>query len=333
MGYLPAKDGTRHPNPLDPIGLMDAAAELGLAGVEFPLPSTQMLPPDQRLPGETPGTAQSQTLSPERVKAELDRRGLVMVPDYMAIVNAEPEEIKAYLRAVVAVGANVVRSTLSNVLCGDRRKLEGGWEARLEAVADRLNGVLPYAEDLGVCIAMENHQDASCDDLLLLAEMTNHSPSFGVTLDAGNPLAVGEGPVETAERLAPIIRHVHCKDYTIHFAPEGYRLVRCAAGDGVVDFPAIIKLLHDTGNEVTFGIEIAAQATRTIPFLEMGWWACYPPTPATRLIPALQLLWENGRPMDEPYSSAWERGEGSETVSAEEWDVVRRSVDYFRSIS
>ena len=333
MGYLRTKDGVSHPNPLDPIALMDVAKDLGLAGVEFPLPSTQMFPPDQRLSSEIKASVLSQTLSPQRVKEELDRRGLVMVPDYMALVNATPEEIKEYLNAVVAVGARVVRSTLSNVLCGDRRTLEGGWETRLEAVAKRLNEVLPYAEDLGVCIALENHQDASCDDLLLLAEMTNNSPSYGVTLDAGNPLAVGEGPVETAERLAPLIRHVHLKDYTIHFAPEGYRLVRCAAGDGVVDFPAILDILKRNGGDVSYGIEIAAQATRTIPLLEMGWWACYPPIPATQLIPALKILWEKGRPMGEPYSSAWERGEDSEAVSAEEWDVVRRSVAYFKTIA
>ncbi|MBW3622160.1 MAG: sugar phosphate isomerase/epimerase [Armatimonadetes bacterium] len=332
MGYLPTKDGQPHPRPLGPIGLMDAAVELGLSGVEFPLPSKQMLPPDQRLSASTAGVQVSQTLTPERVKEELDRRGLTMIPDYMVIVNAEVEETVAYLKAALTVGATVVRATLSNILCGDRRKLEEGWEARLEAVAKKMNALIPYAEDLGVCIALENHQDASCDDLLLLAEMTGNSPAFGVTLDAGNPLAVGEGPVETAERLAPIIRHVHMKDYTIHFAPEGYRLVRCAAGDGVVDFPAIMEILRKTGNEVTYGIEIAAQPTRTIPLLEVGWWACYPPTPATQLIPALQILWEKGRPMDEPYASAWERGADSQAVSAEEWDVVRRSVDYFRSI-
>jgi hypothetical protein len=39
MGYLAARDGTRHPDPLDPVGLMDAVRKLGLAGVEFPLSS------------------------------------------------------------------------------------------------------------------------------------------------------------------------------------------------------------------------------------------------------------------------------------------------------
>lgn len=33
---------------------------------------------------------------------------------------------------------------------------------------------------------------------------------------------------------------------------------------------------------------------------------------------------------ERPYSSAWERGEGSAVVVAEEWDLVRRSVEYFQ---
>src|SRR5207253_10391365 len=107
--------------------------------------------------------------------------------------------------------------------------------------------------------------------LIRLAEMSGNSPAFGVTLDTGNPLSVGEEPVEAARRLAPLIRHVHLKDYTIHFAPEGYRLVRCAAGAGVIDFLEILRIVRESAHDVIPGIEIAAQHTRTIPLLEEGW--------------------------------------------------------------
>src|SRR5207237_1970735 len=102
-------------------------------------------------------------------------------------------------------------------------------------LAERLREVLPVAEELGLALAVENHQDATTEDLIRLYEMSGSSPAFGITLDTGNPLSVGEEPVEAAERLAPLVRHIHLKDYTIHFAPEGYRLVRCAAGDGCID--------------------------------------------------------------------------------------------------
>ncbi len=313
IGMLATKAGECHPEPLTAIGLMDAAVEQGYAGVEMPLPRPEVMGLDA-------------------FRAALEERGLCFVSDFMVLVDADVETVRHYLEASASVGATVVRACLSRVLCGDRRVLAEGWEGRLSAIADRLKEVLPVAEDLGVCIALENHQDATSEDLLGLAERVGHSPAYGVTLDTGNPLAVGEGPLEAARRLAPIIRHVHMKDYTIHFAPEGYRLVRCAAGDGVIDFPAILQIVRNNGHRVIPGNEVAAQPTRTIPLLEEGWWDCYPPTPSRTLIAALRVLWEKGRPAHEPYSSAWERGEDSATVAAEEWDVVRRSTAYFRSI-
>jgi hypothetical protein len=109
-------------------------------------------------------------------------------------------------------------------------------------------------------------------------------------------------------------------------------LVRCAAGQGCIDFPAILDIVWKNGHDVTPGIEIAAQPTRTIPLLEKEWWSCYPRRDAHELTGALKVLWEKGRPASEPYSSAWERGETSEAVAKEEWDVVRKSVEYFKRI-
>ena len=56
------------------------------------------------------------------------------------------------------------------------------------------------------------------------------SESVGVTLDAVNPLAVAEEPLEYARALGPLIKHVHLKDYRIYATPEGFRLVRCPLG-------------------------------------------------------------------------------------------------------
>ncbi len=324
MGYLKTKSGEAHPDPLGPIGLMDAAVELGLIGVEMPL-STRVPSFDGQYVETAPLT--------EDLRDALAARGLRIVADFGALLDHDPQHLRDYLRIVAQVGATVMRATLSHLLCGDRRPMSGGWETHLQAVAGRLREILPAAADLGICIAVENHQDATTDDLLRLAEMTGHHPSFGITLDTGNPLAVGEEPLEAARRLAPIIRHLHLKDYTLHFAPEGYRLVRCAAGEGVIDFPAILEIVRENGHALLPGIEVAAQATRTIPLLEPGWWDEYPPRPAKSFAAALRLLWEKGRPAEEPYSSAWERGEDSRAVSAQEWEQVRGSVAYFRKLA
>jgi sugar phosphate isomerase/epimerase len=321
MGYIPLKDGTANPSPLGPIELMDRAADLDLIGVEIPLTS--------RVPSFEGRVVELAAFASDLGSA-LRERNLRVVADYGVIVDTDAEDFRQYLRMSQRLGAPVVRATLSNVLCGDRRTCAGGWPAQLAACAARLREVLPLAEDLGIAIAVENHQDATTDDLLRLADIVGDSPAFGITLDTGNPLAMAEDPAEAARRVAHLIRHVHLKDYTIHFAPEGYRLARCAAGDGVIDFPAILAIVRANGHKVLPGIEIAAQATRTIPFLDRGWWSTYPPRDVTDLIMPLQLLWSKGRPATDPYASAWEHEANGAEVLAEEWALVERSVQYFR---
>jgi sugar phosphate isomerase/epimerase len=322
MGYIPLQDGSANPSPWTAIELMDRAVELGLAGIEIPL--TSRVPSFEGRIVEVVGPA-------AELGEMLRERAMRVVADFGVVVENDAEVFRQYLRMAKSTGATVVRATLSNVLCGDRRTCPGGWPAWLEAVAARLREVLPLAEELGLTVAVENHQDATTDDFLRLAQMVGNHPSFGVTFDTGNPLAMAEDPVDAARRMAHLIRHVHLKDYTIHFAPEGYRLVRCAAGDGAIDFSAILAIVKANSHNVTPGIEIAAQATRTIPFLDYGWWSTYPPRSAAELIGPLQILWSKGRPANEPYSSAWERGASGQEVLTEEWAVVTRSVEYFRS--
>ena len=315
MGYLATKEGVKVAEPLGLIGLMEAAAEMGLAGVDIPVTA--------------PGTP-----SPETLRDALAARDLRIVAEGMVILDGTIADWRHYLETAAFLGASVARAILSPMLCGDRRPLSdsGGWPAYRERVTARLKDVLPIAESLGVALALENHQDCTSGDLLALFDASGHSPAFGVCLDTGNPLAVGEGPVEFAERVGPLIRHLHLKDYTIHFAPEGYRLVRCAAGTGCVDFPAILEIARANGHDLLPGVEVAAQPTRTISLLEDWWWACYPPEQTTFLPEALRVLWAKGIAVDAPYSSVWERGDDSGAVSAEEWRLVRESVEYFRSL-
>lgn len=323
MGYIPTLSNELHPTPLSPLGLMDAAVELGLGAVELPL--------DSVVPSFDGREAHVQSSAIDIIR-ELKSRNLSIVADYGAVLDKNADDLISYLHKASSAGAIVVRVTLSHLLCGDRRNLSGGWEPYLNALADRLNQVLPAAESLGICVAVENHQDASSDDLLRLWDLTHNSPAFGVTLDTGNPLAVGEDPVEFTKRIAHIVRHIHMKDYTLHYAPNGYRLVRCAAGDGVIDFPEILETVRGNGHDVLPALEVAAQSTRTIPILEKDWWDHYPDGHFQNLIPVLQLLWEKGLSAEFPYSSAWERGKDSAAVAQEEWEIVRKSAAYFHTI-
>ena len=313
MGYLKTLSGESHPRPLSVIDLMDEAVELKLAGVEIPV---------DRL-GEIPLIA---------IKEALNERKMRIVADTMTVLEADVVQWRTLLENSAFLGAKVVRTLLSGILCGDRRGFSGGWENHFQACVARLKEILPIVSDLGLCIAVENHQDATTEDLLNLHDALKCHPDFGVVLDTGNPLAVGQDPVQAAKDLSHLIRHLHLKDYTIHFAPEGYRLVRCANGEGVIDFPEILSIVSRNGHELMPGIEIAAQATRTIPVLESTWWDQLPAREAKEFAPTLQILWEKGKNKGEPYSSAWESGENSEKVSLEERSILEKSSRYFHSL-
>jgi sugar phosphate isomerase/epimerase len=320
LGYVPSLDGTPNPSPSPLSSLVDAADRFDLSGVEFPLAA--VVP---SFDGKFVATAGAAEELLERVRDQ----GLTLIADYGSILANDAEPLCAYLRTATKAGATTVRATLSHLLCGDRRSLPDGWPPYFEALGQRLREVLPLAEELGLVLAVENHQDVTSTDLIDLYMDSGLSPAFGVTLDTGNPLAVGEDPVEFAARIRPLIRHVHLKDYTVHPAPNGYSLVRCAAGDGVIDFPSILRIVRGNGHTILPSVEIAAQATRTIPLLESSWWEHHRPAQTQHLIAALRVVWDHLGAHEASGSSAWARGESSEVIVREEWELVERSVDYF----
>ncbi len=325
MGYLSAKDGSRPASPLSRKALLDYALARGLAGVEISLASVVPAFDGTQIETEEPNLDW---------KALFAQRQAQVVADYGVLTDFSEENNRQAIAQASEAGAKTMRFLFSHVLCGDRRLLKAGeFEEKWRATVERLKGLLPFAHEKGVSLALENHQDLTSDEIAygLWLEVEKH-PAFGVTLDTGNALAVGEDPLAFAEKIASLVRHVHLKDYTIHFAEKGYHLVRCAAGDGCIPFSALIETIQRASPEATFALEVAALSTRTIPILETSWHREFSDEQLYHLPQALRTLWKFGRPADAPYATAYERGEGSEAIAAEEWRCVERSLAYFAAL-
>jgi sugar phosphate isomerase/epimerase len=290
---------------------MDLAADAGLCGVEFPVSLVTHRSPE--------GYA--------HLREELHRRELEPVVDGSGVLDpALPE----WVRIAHGVGSRTLRVVLSGILCGDRSPMAGKWEEHLARSADALRRVEPLARELGVCIAVENHQDATSDDLVRLCEAVD-SPFVGVNLDAANPLAVGEDPLVFAERVAPFLKNVHLKDYLMFPTESGYRLVRCALGDGVLEWLPLLTLLDTKAPDATRNIELGAMQDRHIRLLEPEWWEHYPPRDVRTILTPLRLLATKGQPRDAEYRVPWERGAFAEQ-EAYERDQFERSVRYLASL-
>jgi sugar phosphate isomerase/epimerase len=313
MGYAFLSAEVANLNPLSVEAWMDLCAEQGLAGVELPISEAQCAEP-----GLT------------RLVDSARSRNLTVILDGMVVDEAELTRLIGVARRVSGLQQPVVRAILSRLLCGDRRPMEGGWEAHLQRLTGILRRVAPIARDAGVHIALENHQDAGSDELIQLCEESDPEV-IGVCLDTANPLAVGEDCVEFARKTAPYLRHVHLKDYTMHAAPLGFRLVRCACGDGVVDFPAVLSAVAEgAGYPLLPGIEVGAHTARHVQILDDGWWSTYPNRRAVDALPALRVLWQKGLSAEAEWRTPAERGEGAAAIIAGEMQAFERSCSYFR---
>lgn len=228
-------------------------------------------------------------------------------------------------------GARAVRTTVSRLLEGNRTEYGAeGMRAYLEALVQPFKEVMPLAEEYGIPVGIENHQDLCSWELLSLCEKVG-SPQLGVTLDVGNALAVGEHPLSFAERISPILKHVHLKDYAVHPTPSGYRLKRCAIGDGVVDWPEIFALFDREVPHVEGCIELGASVARHICLLEEDWWATFPHRPLPEAIRAIRTLHQAaGDPED--WRTPHERGESPEARVEYEMAQLEASVAYLQGL-
>lgn len=237
--------------------------------------------------------------------------------------------IESALRSARLLDAKVIRLGLSPVLEGSRNAWGIKWFELQHAIREGLSKYSPMAEAEGRILAIENHQDFGSEEL---ADFCGEfGPAMGITLDTGNTFPVGEAPMDFVRRVAPLVRHVHFKDYRVQFTDEGYRLVRCAIGDGAVplkDMLAELAKYHDHVNAV---LEPGALEARHIRFLNAAWWKGYRPMDAKAFAAALAAARVNRLPDDADTHTPWERNADHELVDYE-LAMIRRSADNMRAL-
>lgn len=300
-------------NPLKAEDLLSMAASYGLGTVELPL---------MMLPDLEPATLAA-------FRAQATGLGLTLVADSGVV---DVPTLERYIPAAAALGARTLRVMISGILEGARTTVPGGWEPHLNEMIARLKELRPLAEEHGVVLAPENHQDTTSAELIRICEEVGGS-CIGVTLDAVNPLAVGEEPIAFARALGSRIVDVHLKDYFIYPTLSGYRLVRCALGEGVLDLPALFDLLAEVAPHATCNIELAAIHARHIRLLDDDWWEGFGPRDVREVIPALRLAERFARPGDEDWRTPWERGMGAEALADYEEGQMARSVEYLKKLA
>jgi sugar phosphate isomerase/epimerase len=305
MGLHPQSDRPR----INVLQFMDRASALRLQGVEIPI---------SLLEGEELSS----------VASAARERGLFIT---LATGGYMAGSLKEAIQMGAQIGAETVRTVVGGAkIGGDRRPLADHWQSFLQDVLRNLQEATAFAEEHGVNLAVENHQDLASEELLWLCESIG-SDRFGITLDAGNPLATAEEPLDYFRRVAPVIKNVHLKDYWIYLSEEGYRLVRCSLGQGVIDFLALLKILAVACANVTMSIELAALEARHIRVLADDYWPAYPPRSAAQLAHVLHFVQMNASATGD-WRTPFERGESVSAIMAYEEQQLAASLAYLRSI-
>lgn len=294
--------------------LMSLARAHGLRGIELPLTHC--------FPG-LPETSLAQ------LKERLMATGLFLSIDAEVV---EEEGLTAIVSAASQFGASCVRAKLSKTLGGNRYLTGIDAETWFAHALQRLKRVAPLARDHGIVIAIENHQDVTSRELVSLIEEVGDDV-LGVNLDTGSTLATCEDPVGFTAVVAPYVRNVHLKDYRLVRGPQGFRLVRCALGDGVVDFRGILRLLQERAPAgVRASIELGAVVAREVHWLNPAYWRAYPERTIAELVPFLQMLSVRLEDDGVSWQTPWEHEETYERLERTELDECFRSVEFLRSV-
>lgn len=188
--------------------------------------------------------AAGELLTPETTVAEAAKLGHdlrsvgvspLVVASYVRIARDDGDpvaEVVSHVRLAEAVGASFVR-----VFGG----VEGVAESR-EVAAARLADAARRVTGSEVTIVIETHDvfltGSAIADILARADASG----TGALWDVVNPWRAGESPRETADALAPWLRHVQLKDAA---APDD--LAPVLLGDGAVPLVTVLAELDRIG--------------------------------------------------------------------------------------
>lgn len=232
-----------------------------------------------------------------RFRREVEARGMVIPmmccsPDFThpdaAFRAAEIAKQKRWIAMTHALGGAYCR-----VLSGQRRP-ELSDEEGVQLAAESIRACLPFAQERGVTLILENHYKddfwqypefaQKLDVFCALVAAIEH-PAFGVNYDPSNAYLAGDDPLELLRSVAPHVVTMHASDrYLIEGTLEdlrreeggaaGYakRLRHGEIGRGLNDYDAIFTELRRVGFDgwisIEDGVDGIAQLQRSVDFLK-----------------------------------------------------------------
>jgi len=256
----------------DAFQLIDYTASLGLENVHF---------------SERANLESLDTLYLQSVRSHADALGLRIeigmrsferhASTFDASLGTGEEQLATMLRAASVLGSPIVRCFLG--MQADRMG-DVPFDRHIAEATRTLRAAAPFAEDLGIAIAVENHGGVD----LLARELRDLIEAVGsdfvrVCLDTGNPTYAAEDAVLAAEVLAPYVVTTHLRDTRIWATDDGAIVQWAPVGDGNVDLRRIIEIVERHAPDSAIDLEIiTGVAPKAIPYFDPAsdFWRMYP---------------------------------------------------------
>jgi sugar phosphate isomerase/epimerase len=165
-------------------------------------------------------------------------------------------------------------------------------QAHVRAVEEGLARAIPIAESVRIPIGLENHKDFTIDEHVDLYRRYS-SEYFGACVDTGNNLALLEDPIEPIDRLAPHAVLAHLKDATLEEYPDGFLLGDIPLGEGMLDLPRIVGILHKHRPKLPIVLECITRNPLKIPCLTDAYWKSFPKRDEEAIARTMRLVRAN----------------------------------------
>jgi len=212
---------------------VEAAREYGYSGIELRLLDDQVISPELIVG------------SRERIRRAFgDGVELAALGSSVRLSSPDRDEKRAQevdcvalIQEAKALGAPVIR------VFGGKRPDGVTVEQGIESVAESLNRLAPPAEDAGVKLALETHDDFSSARIVAAVLERVVSPAVGALWDTHHPYRMGESADEAWGLLASRLLHTHVKD--ARRTGDGWDLV--LLGEGEVPVRGAIQTLAANG--------------------------------------------------------------------------------------
>lgn len=175
--------------------------------------------------------------------------------------GTSPDHLLLYLGIAELLGSSLCRTLIV--------------EENLINPLRELQEVLPFFEQAGVRLAVENHGLHTTKQLATLFDTIDH-PFIGCCLDTVNSFSALDCPQTVIQDLSPYVINLHLKDFAITRVDHqmGFMVLGRPAGYGRLDIDGLIQTIRNSQRDSNVILELWTPFTETVEktiILERQW--------------------------------------------------------------